>query len=79
MQCPRCFNDNTSIINNSHYVCNNPNCVDENGNRTQFYFVPDENIMFPYNQIFINRNKNEFYRKQLLKMRSIDNHKANKI
>ena len=68
MICPRCFKDETVLIDSvtKHYLCNNPNCVDENGSRTQFMLVPDAKINFPYNQIFVNRDTKEFYRKPYL-------------
>ena len=55
MKCPKCFSEDVSIIGESHYVCNNQACVNENGNRVQFRLVPDNKIMFPYNQIFVDR------------------------
>ena len=63
MKCPRCFKDNTTLVNNDHYICNDPSCVDDNGNRTEFSKKIDDKIKFPYNQIFITRKKEEFYRK----------------
>jgi len=68
MQCPRCFKDNVSAVGDTHYICNDPNCVDDSGKRTQFKFVEDEKVHFPYNQIFITRKKSEFYRKPYLKL-----------
>lgn len=87
MRCPRCHQNNTTLISNSHYVCNNNEyvryvngkrivgpCSDEDGNRTQFSFVIDDSFIindkasFPYNQIFINRLKENFYRKPYLKI-----------
>ena len=38
-------------------VCNNPNCIDNEGNRTQFRFVIDDHIKFPYNQIYRNTRR----------------------
>lgn len=68
MKCPRCFKEDTILINgsNPHYLCNNPNCVDDAGAQTQFMVVPDKTILFPYNQIFIDRSVEEFYRKPYL-------------
>ena len=70
MKCPKCGTEDVVIINNSHYMCNNRNCCDENGQRTEFYMEEDKKINFPYNQIFVNRNKKEFYRKPYLKISS---------
>lgn len=68
MQCPKCLSDNVTIIGNTHYVCNNPDCVDQDGNRTQFKLIQDEKINFPYNQIFLDRSISSFYRKPYLKI-----------
>ena len=68
MKCPKCLGDNTSPISNTHYVCNNPICVNDDGSRVQFKFIPDKKINFPYNQIFVNRQTNEFYRKPYLEL-----------
>lgn len=71
MKCPKCLKEDISPISDSHYVCNDPNCVDENGNRTQFRLLEDSYIRFPYNQIFINRSKHEFYRKPYLELETV--------
>lgn len=71
MQCPRCFKDDVSSVGDTHYVCNNPSCVDDNGNRTQFRKVEDDRVHFPYNQIFVTRDKSEFYRKPYLKLTDV--------
>ena len=63
MKCPRCFQSDVSLVSDTHYVCNNPTCVDDDGNRTQFYIKYDEKIEFPYNQIFVGRDKSLFYKK----------------
>ena len=73
MKCPRCMNDNTSQILDSHYVCNNPECVDENGNRTQFKFIIDKKVKFPFNQIFVDRLTQEFYKKPYLEIKDTGN------
>lgn len=70
MICPKCMQDNVSIVGNTHYICNTPNCVDQNGNRTQFLYVEDDKVHFPFNQIFVNRTKKDFYRKPYLKINS---------
>lgn len=66
MNCPRCMKDNVTPIGDSHYVCNNQNCMDDAGNRTQFQLIPDDYIRFPDNQIYVNRDKHEFYQKPYL-------------
>lgn len=66
MQCPKCFGYDTTLVNNTHYVCNNKTCVDTSGHQTQFEVVNDEKIHFPLNEIFVGRTKNEFYRKRYL-------------
>ena len=70
MKCPKCMKDNTTLISNSHYVCNDPNCINDDGSRVQFKFINDEKIRFPYNQIFVNRQKHEFFRKPYLEIES---------
>lgn len=72
MQCPKCMGTDVSIIGNSHYVCNNPECKN-NGGRTQFRVVEDDKVYFPYNQIFVNRGKHEFFRKPYLQLESVGN------
>ena len=47
------------------YVCNDVNCL-RNGRRTQFRVVRDSYIRFPFDQIFIGRGLNEFYKKLYL-------------
>lgn len=69
MTCPKCFSNNVYVIGTSHYVCNNPECVN-NGKRTQFRHVIDDKVQFPYNQIFVDRNIHEFYRKPYLELAS---------
>ena len=68
MICPRCMEDNTTPVGNSHYICNNKKCVDKNGKPTQFRFIPDTSINFPYNVIFPNRKITEFFKKPYLKL-----------
>lgn len=68
MQCPRCMKEDVTAIADSHYVCNNPDCFDDNHNRTQFVVIKDSKVKFPYNQIFVDRDKSEFYRKPYLQL-----------
>lgn len=68
MQCPRCFKSDVTLVNGTHYVCNNSTCVDDNGRQTQFSMIIDEKICFPYNEIFIKRNISKFYRKPYLEL-----------
>lgn len=68
MQCPRCMKEDVTAISDSHYVCNNPDCFDDKHNRTQFVVVRDSRVRFPYNQIFVDRDKSEFYRKPYLQL-----------
>ena len=69
VKCPKCFSTNVSLISNTHYLCNNPNCK-HNGNKTQFRVVYDNTINFPYNQIFTDRTADEFYREPYLEVDS---------
>ena len=66
MKCPRCFGTDITPVGTTHYICNNENCVDENNHRTQFKSFRDNKVHFPYNQIFITRSINEFYRMKYL-------------
>jgi hypothetical protein len=68
MICPRCGKDNTTLVGNTHYVCNIETCVDEKGARTQFQFVEDEKIMFPHNVIYPDKGKQNFFRKPYLSL-----------
>lgn len=70
MTCPRCMNDDVSMVGDTHYVCNRPECVDDKGNRTQFYIVNDEYVRFPHSQIFANRDIDEFSRKPYLELKN---------
>ena len=71
MKCPRCFKSNVSLIEGTRYVCNNTECVDENGVRTQFYIKYDDEVKFPYNQIFVGRDKSSFYKKPYWKVTDV--------
>lgn len=77
MQCPKCMGEDVSIIGTSHYVCNNPNCINGNG-RTQFRLIEDDRVYFPYNQIFVNRGKQEFFRKPYLQLESVGNEETSR-
>lgn len=70
--CPKCFQSDVTLVNNSHYICNNPNCSNM-GKRVQFRKVIDKKIKFPYNQIFVDRSKNEFFRKPYLELETVGN------
>ena len=72
MKCPRCMQEIKSFNSNAHhYVCSNESCIDENGDRTQFKLVEDTTVKFPFNQIFVNRGRHEFYRKPYLKIKTL--------
>lgn len=62
MICPRCMKEDVTPVGTTHYVCNDKNCKDDDGNRTQFRVVQDTKVQFPYNQIFVGRDVHEFYR-----------------
>lgn len=67
MRCPRCYRTDFRPVGDTHYICNNPSCMDDNGRRTQFKVETDESIQFPYNQIFISRKTEEFYKESYIK------------
>ena len=71
MQCPKCMKNDTTLISDSHYVCNDSTCINDNEERTQFKFISDDHVRFPYNQIFVNRQKQEFFRKPYLEIESV--------
>lgn len=70
MTCPKCGSNNTSLVNDTHYICNNPTCRSD-GKYTQFKYVEDEVVHFPYNQIFLGRSTGEFYRKPYLELKPV--------
>lgn len=69
--CPKCMGSDVSLVGNTHYVCNNPECIMDDGSRTQFRLVIDKKIEFPYNQIFVDRNVEEFYRQPYLQLQDV--------
>lgn len=69
MICPKCLGTNVSPVGTTHYICNNPDCSN-NGAKTQFMFVVDEKVHFPYNQIYVNRSRQDFFRKPYLQLAS---------
>lgn len=71
MKCPKCWQENTTPVGSSHYVCNNPRCKQPNGERTQFRIQTDPKIHFPYNQIFVGRPLKDFYRIPYLEMKDV--------
>ena len=68
IRCPRCGLPDVTPVGTSHYICNRPSCVDENGERTQFRVIEDNEIQFPHNIIFHGRTKNQFFRTPYLKI-----------
>lgn len=70
LRCPKCMGTDVSLIGDSHYVCNNQNCMND-GHRTQFRIIEDDKVQFPYNQIFVNRPKREFVRKPYLELEDV--------
>jgi len=62
--CPKCHRDDfITTSGDNHYVCTYDDCPKmESGVRSQFHFREDEQLRFPYNIIFSNRQKNEFFR-----------------
>lgn len=69
MRCPKCFQDNVVDVG-THYVCQNPDCHNEENGKVQFRVVNDSAIHFPYSQIFRRRKLIEFYRKPYLQVAS---------
>ena len=71
MICPRCMNDNTTPVGNTHYVCNIVTCVDIKGVRTQFQFIEDPIVKFPHNVIYRDKGKSSFFRKPYLDLSAL--------
>lgn len=72
MTCPKCLKDNTIIIGD-HYMCNNPECEQREGKKIQLTITEDKKVKFPYNQIFVNRLKREFYKTNYLQLNNVGN------
>lgn len=70
MTCPKCLKDDVTPVGTTHYICNNPECSN-NGTRTQFHHIVDDRIRFPFNQIFINRSKQDFFRKPYIALATV--------
>ena len=73
IKCPKCFQTDLSIINNTHYMCNNPECERREGKKIQFLITEDKKMEFPFNQIFVNRLKKEFYKSKYLELGTVGN------
>lgn len=69
LSCPKCLGTNISTVGTTHYICNNPEC-ENNGAKTQFHINVDDKVRFPYNQIFVNRSRQEFFRKPYITLAS---------
>ena len=67
MICPKCMGSDISLVGNTHYICNNPECTN-GAARTQFRFVPDDEVKFPYNEIFVSRSTQDFFRKPYIEL-----------
>ena len=73
IRCPKCQQyDQVQQVGNTHYICNHIERMDhtENG-RPQFTIIQDDEIHFPYNQIFVKRKVDEFFRSPYLKLKDI--------
>lgn len=69
LKCPRCGGTSITPVGTTHYLCNNPNCVSDDGSRTQFTLEEDDKVCFPYNQIYVRRGKHQFYKTPYLKLK----------
>lgn len=85
IKCPHCGSENVTYVGSNYiydtdeneidvpsYICNECR-VD--GKKTQFYLEIDKKVMFPYNQIFVNKLREEFYREPYLKTFNVGNMK----
>ena len=71
MKCPKCMQDTVQPVESSHYVCTNPKCKMLDGSKTQFRVKVDDRIRFPYNQIFVGRAVQDFYRQPYLVLKDV--------
>ena len=84
MICPKCFGT-AKNVGDTHYICQNSrkghdkeeDCFYDN-KPTQFKVVDDNYVRFPYNQMFINRSKHDFYRKPYLQLENVGNDNINR-
>ena len=62
-----------TVVGNTHYMCVNDSSSDTNetGCGSQFVLSKDEHIRFPQNMVFADRHKEEFFRKDYLKLKSV--------
>lgn len=67
------FDDDGNEKEVPSYICNY--CKEKYGKKTQFYLEIDQEVKFPYNQIFVNRKREEFYKEPYLAPTSIGNMK----
>lgn len=73
MTCPKCFQEMHVIpIGETHYLCKKEEESEETGCGTQFEFVEDSILKFPFSVIFSSRSKREFFRKPYLNIASAD-------
>jgi len=73
MRCPKCMRSQfINPVGNTHFICTLDSESSDTGCGTQFEFKPDEIIRFPHNVIFMDRNKNEFFRIPYLKIAALE-------
>ena len=78
ISCPRCGKKEFIQDMGDHFICTNPNCTNYGDPEdllpiVEFQIIEDEVKHFPYNQIFPDRDKSEFYRKPYLEIRNQGN------
>ena len=72
LSCPKCMRSKfVSTVGETHYICVEDPEEEETGCGLQFEFIEDPYIQFPQNMVFANRNKEEFYRKEYIKLKPI--------
>ena len=68
MTCPKCMKSDSVVFSgDSHYVCR-----EGIGCGSQFEIIYDKKIHFPYNVMFNDRQKHEFFRKPYLQLPQLD-------
>ena len=71
MTCPKCMQAQfVTTVNDTHYICvKDPLLLkEETGCGTQFKVIEDAYVRFPYNMMFSNRNRYEFFKKEYLQI-----------
>lgn len=84
IKCPHCGSEDVTYVGPYYiydedserelpsYICNHCRI---DGRKPQFYLDIDLVVQFPYNQIFVNRQRENFYREPYIKIKNVGNMK----